>query len=309
MGSGPRRPQVPNVGDAYESTLEVTVSRDMRDLVEVASRQGALMIVLSEPCLGSRVLLAETPVEIGRGTRGGLLIDSDSVSRRHARVEWLGSSHRIIDLGSTNGTFVNGSRVTQHELRDGDRVQIGKVLLKYIAGGNIEAAYHEEFQRLMRFDALTGVFNKSSFGEALRTAANTSRSSSTPFSLMVLDIDHFKRINDTHGHVVGDSVLCELCSVAREAMGKDGVFGRVGGEEFAALCEGPLKDMTGLAERVRKATEVHSFTFEGKRLPVTVSIGVAEYGVGTNESVEALYERADAKLYEAKGAGRNRVRA
>jgi diguanylate cyclase (GGDEF)-like protein len=309
MGSGPSRPQVPNVGDAYESTLEVTVSRDMRDLVEVASRQGALMIVLSEPCLGSRVLLAETPVEIGRGTRGGLLIDSDSVSRRHARVEWLGSSHRIIDLGSTNGTFVNGSRVTQHELRDGDRVQIGKVLLKYIAGGNIEAAYHEEFQRLMRFDALTGVFNKSSFGEALRTAANTSRSSSTPFSLMVLDIDHFKRINDTHGHVVGDGVLCELCSVAREAMGPDGVFGRVGGEEFAALCEGPLKEMTALAERVRKATEVHSFTFEGKRLPVTVSIGVAEYTVGTSESVEALYERADAKLYEAKGAGRNRVRA
>jgi diguanylate cyclase len=160
----------------------------------------------------------------------------------------------------------------------------------------------------MRFDALTGVFNKSSFGEALRNAASTSRSSATPFSLMVLDLDHFKKINDTHGHVVGDGVLCELCSVAREAMGPDGTFGRVGGEEFAALLEGAsAKKMAEVAERVRKATEAHKFSFEGKRLAVTVSIGVAEYMPALSESVEELYERADAKLYEAKGAGRNRV--
>ncbi|HEX5098881.1 MAG TPA: GGDEF domain-containing protein [Polyangiaceae bacterium] len=308
MGSGPGPSQPPKVGDAYESTLEVTVSRDMRDLINVASKQQALLIVLSEPCLGSRVLLAEAPVEIGRGVRGGLLIDSDSVSRRHARVDWTGTVHKIVDLGSTNGTFVNGSRVTQHELRDGDRVQIGKVLLKYLAGGNIEAAYHEEFQRLMRFDALTGVFNKSQFGEVLRTAGQNARAG-TPLSLLVLDLDHFKKINDTYGHVVGDGVLCELCSVTREALGKEVTFGRVGGEEFAALWEGGTRArMLELAERVRKATESHPFSFEGKRLAVTVSIGVAEYQPGSDESVETLYDRADTKLYEAKAAGRNRVR-
>jgi len=305
MGSGPSRPNVPTIPDDYESTLEVTVSRDMKDIVELAKRQQALLIVLSEPCLGSRVLLAEAPVDIGRGARGGLLIDSDSVSRRHARVEWTSASHKIVDLGSTNGTFVNGSRVQSHELRDGDRVQIGKVLLKYIAGGNIEATYHEEFQRLMRFDALTGVLNKRQFGETLRSAMGGSQ----PLSLMVLDLDHFKKINDTYGHVVGDGVLCELCSVAREKLNPEAVFGRVGGEEFAVFWEGGnQQEMLELAEQLRSATEQHRFTFEGKRLSVTVSIGVAEHDRNAKETDEALYDRADAKLYEAKAAGRNAVR-
>jgi two-component system, cell cycle response regulator len=306
MGSGPTRPNVPTIPDDYESTLEVTVSRDMKDIVELAKRQQALLIVLSEPCLGSRVLLAETPVDIGRGARGGLLIDSDSVSRRHARVEWTSSSHKIVDLGSTNGTFVNGSRVQDHELRDGDRVQIGKVLLKYIAGGNIEATYHEEFQRLMRFDALTGVLNKRQFGETLRSAMGGTQR----LSLMVLDLDHFKKINDTFGHVVGDGVLMELCSVARETMkDNEAVFGRVGGEEFAVFWEGgDKKAMLALAEELRRATEEHRFTFEGKRLSVTVSIGVAEFDRNAKETDEMLYDRADAKLYEAKAAGRNTVR-
>jgi diguanylate cyclase (GGDEF)-like protein len=295
--------------DAYESTLEVTVSRDMRQVMEVAAEQQAILVVLSEPALGSRVILTEQPVEVGRGARGGLLIDSDSVSRRHARVEWSGTAHRIVDLGSTNGTFVNGSRVKSHELHDGDRVQIGKVLLKYLAGGNIEAAYHEEFQRLMRYDALTGVYNKRQFSESLRVAAQTARAGSAPLSLMVLDLDHFKRINDTHGHVVGDGVLCELCSVAREAMPSDAVFGRVGGEEFAVLWEGHgAKDMRALAEKVRTATEAHRFTFEGKRLSVSVSIGIAEHMATDDAELDSLYDRADAKLYEAKASGRNCVR-
>jgi diguanylate cyclase (GGDEF)-like protein len=296
--------------DEYESTLEVTVSRDMRGVVEVAAKQQALLIVLSEPRLGSRVLLSETAVEIGRGATGGLMLDADSVSRKHARVEWSGSNHRIVDTGSTNGTFVNGSRVQAHELRDGDRVQIGKVLLKYIATGNIEAAYHEEFQRLMRFDPLTGACNKRTFEEALRTAVTAARTAPKPLSLMVFDLDHFKRINDTHGHVAGDSVLCELASVAREAMPKELVFGRVGGEEFAALWEGSDRAaMCDVAEKVRKATASHPFSFEGKRLSLTVSAGVAERPSGSDDAPEKLYERADTKLYEAKSAGRNCVKS
>jgi diguanylate cyclase (GGDEF)-like protein len=295
--------------DYIESTLEVTVSRDLKGIIELAAHQQAQLIVLSEPRLGSRVVLGESPVEIGRGSSCSLIIDSDSVSRRHARVEWTGNGHRVVDLGSTNGTFVNGMRVGTHDLRDGDRIQFGKVLLKYVAGGNIEGNYHEELQRLMRFDPLTGVYNKRHFEEVLRVAIYATRTQVKPVSLIVFDLDHFKRINDTHGHIAGDGVLTELASVVKAELPADAVFGRVGGEEFAVVWEGVgLQPMKALAEQLREAAQAHAFRFESHPLAVTISAGVAERGVGSDETAEQLYRRADEQLYAAKAAGRNRVK-
>ena len=157
--------------DEYlESTLEVTISRDMRSVLNNAPQDQALLIVLSGPRLGTRSLLGENAVEIGRSPACHLVLDADSVSRRHARIEWNGREHQLFDLGSTNGTFLNGDRVKNGVLKDGDRVGIGKLQLKYVAGGNIEGNYHEELQRLMRFDPLTGVHNKRHFEECLRVA-------------------------------------------------------------------------------------------------------------------------------------------
>ncbi len=295
--------------DEYlESTLEVTISRDMSSLVNTAAQQQALLIVLSGPRLGTRSLLAEAPVDIGRGSACHLILDADSVSRRHARIEWTGQSHRLVDLASTNGTYLNGARVRDSLLRDGDRIGIGKALLKYMAGGNIEAAYHEEIQRLMRFDALTGVYNKRHFDESLRLAIFTTRTLPKPVSLIVFDLDHFKRINDTHGHTAGDQVLCEVAQVVKEALYPDQIFGRIGGEEFAVLWEGSgLRAASDQAERIRSRVAAHRFSFEGASFPVTVSLGVAERGIGNDEEAERLYERADDKLYQAKAGGRNRV--
>ena len=295
--------------DEYlESTLEVTISRDMRSLIRTAAQQQALLIVLSGPRLGTRSVLAEAPVEIGRGSTCQLILDADSVSRRHARIEWNGQQHRLIDLGSTNGTFVNGSRTKEALLRDGDRIGIGKALLKYVAGGNIEGAYHEEIQRLMRFDALTGVYNKRHFEESLRLAVFTTRTAPKVISLMVFDLDHFKLINDGHGHMAGDQVLCDLAKVVKEVLFPDQIFGRVGGEEFAVLWEGSgLQAATDHAEKIRLKVANHCFSFEGTTLPVTISLGIAERSSGDEEEPDRLYERADEKLYQAKANGRNRV--
>jgi len=292
--------------ELYETTLEVTISRDMRSLIRVATAQQALLLVLSGPRLGTRTVLSDVPVEIGRGSNAGLVLDADSVSRRHAKIEPMGAGHRLTDLGSTNGTYVNGTRVKDHILKDGDRVQIGKALLKYIAGGNIEGAYHEEVQRLMRFDALTGVHNKRHFDENLRIA--TSAGHSGAVSLIVLDIDHFKKVNDTHGHMAGDAVLCATATIVKQTASPDYLFARVGGEEFAVLCPNTtLPVAKACAEKIRTAVAANAPVFEDKTLPVTVSLGVAEFQPDSDESAEALYGRADEKLYQAKDSGRNRV--
>jgi diguanylate cyclase (GGDEF)-like protein len=298
---------LPESDDNYESTLEVTISRDMGTLIRVAAEQRALVLVLSGTRLGHRLVLGDAPIDIGRGSAAGLILDADSVSRKHARVERFGGGHKIVDMGSTNGTYVNGVRVKEQILKDGDRIGIGKALLKYIAGGNIEGAYHEEVQRLMRFDPLTNIFNKRHFDESLRLAVFTATGASKALSLIVFDLDHFKKVNDTYGHMAGDAVLCGATAAVQTILSPSEVFGRVGGEEFALLCaDTELGGALERAEAVRRAVMREPYTFEDKRLPVTVSAGVAQ--LADEEEAEGLFDRADAQLYAAKGAGRNCVR-
>jgi two-component system cell cycle response regulator len=298
---------LPEPDDNYESTLEVTISRDMGTLIRVAAEQRALVLVLSGSRLGHRLVLGDTPIDVGRGSAAGLILDADSVSRKHARIERFGGGHKLIDLGSTNGTYVNGVRVKEQILKDGDRIGIGKALLKYIAGGNIEGAYHEEVQRLMRFDPLTNIFNKRHFDESLRLSVFTAAGAVRPLSLIVFDLDHFKLVNDTHGHMAGDAVLCGASAAVHAILSPAEVFGRVGGEEFAVLCDDTeLEAALERAEAIRRAISREPYAFEEKKLPVTVSLGVAQLLDG--EEAEGLFDRADAQLYAAKAAGRDCVR-
>jgi diguanylate cyclase (GGDEF)-like protein len=293
--------------DIYESTLEVTISRDMGTLIRVAAEQRALLLVLSGTRLGHRLVLGDTAIDVGRGSAAGLILDADSVSRKHARIERFGGGHKIVDQGSTNGTYVNGVRIKEQILKDGDRIGIGKALLKYLAGGNIEGAYHEEIQRLMRFDPLTNVFNKRHFDESLRLSVFTATGGAKPLSLIVFDLDHFKKVNDTHGHMAGDAVLCGASLAVQKILAPTELFGRVGGEEFAVLCEDTeLQAALERAEAIRRTISFEPYCFEEKKLPVTVSVGVAQ--LAEAEEAEGLFERADGQLYAAKAAGRNCVR-
>jgi diguanylate cyclase (GGDEF)-like protein len=294
--------------DLFETTVEVTVTRDFTRSWRKSTPGQAFLVVIAGPRLGHRVLLGEETLDIGRGVGCGFQLDLDSVSRLHARIRWDGGRHFIEDLRSTNGTYVNENKVKEQPLADGDRVGIGKVLLKYLSGSNVEASYHEEIQRLMRYDGLTGIFNRSHFDETLHNVIWRARFDGSPVSLVVFDLDHFKRINDTHGHPAGDAVLRQASAVVSQLIPPGAVFARTGGEEFAVLCPGmPVAHAWQLAEHIRRAVEAALFSAEGTRIPVTVSLGVAERAA-TDQGPEALYERADTQLYAAKGAGRNCVR-
>jgi two-component system cell cycle response regulator len=214
----------------------------------------------------------------------------------------------IRDQVSTNGTYVKDEPIEEHVLRDGDFIKIGRTIFKFLTGGNIENAYHEEIYRLTTVDGLTQISNKRHFMETLEREIARGQRYQRPLSLVMFDIDHFKIINDTYGHLAGDYVLNQLANAVKQRIRREDVFARYGGEEFAiVLPEIEVPTALLFAEKVRQLVQQHEFRFEKTRIDVTISVGVA----GTERKdvePEALIKRADEQLYAAKSAGRNRVK-
>jgi diguanylate cyclase (GGDEF)-like protein len=265
----------------------------------------------SGPTMGRRHMLAEPKsgegTVIGRGPDCTIQVDEHSVSRKHARVETTPYGYVAVDLGSTNGTFVNDQPVARHPLKDGDYLRVGNCIYRFLAGGNVEAEYHEEIYRLAIVDALTEVPNKRYLLEFLNRELSRSARHHRPLAVLLFDIDHFKSVNDQHGHLCGDSVLRELAGLLRAVIRAEELLARYGGEEFVVvLPECTPDNALAVAERLRLLVEQHPFTFEGQALSVTISIGAACVQ-GEDLSPADLIGRADARLYEAKRTGRNRV--
>ena len=256
--------------------------------------------------LGRRFELQSTEMVIGRGSDSDLQVDKDSVSRRHARIERRGARWAVVDLGSTNGTYVNDSPVADKLLDDGDLVKIGAAIFKFLTGGNVEAAYHEEIYQMTIIDGLTRANNKRYFTENLERELARIARHRRPVSLVMFDIDHFKLINDNHGHLTGDHVLKELAGRVRSRVRREEIFARYGGEEFVVLLPEAGHDAAiEFAEQIRRLIERDPFLFEGDVIPVTISCGVAT--VEEELPAEGFIKLADDNLYRAKRSGRNRV--
>jgi two-component system, cell cycle response regulator len=278
---------------------------------EATSEQGqSCLVVFYGQNLGKRYFLDKDEQLIGRSDSAHVRIDQESVSRKHARLVSMGTGcWRVIDLGSTNGTFVNDHPVAEAELRNGDMLRIGQTIFKYLDGTNIETKYHEEFFRLTAIDGLTQAYSKRFLLETLEREFYRAIRHSRPLSLAMLDIDHFKQINDKYGHLAGDTILREMSGIILRNIRREDVFARYGGEEFALVFpETDREQAVQISEKLRKLIEAYPFSFKGKGIPVTVSFGVAEAGGPENvESMQDFIACADAKLYEAKQTGRNRV--
>jgi diguanylate cyclase (GGDEF)-like protein len=297
-----------------ESWDEDTTSTDTAELTAVpgdsALRNRPCLTVLTGTATGQTFKLPRGNAEIGRAQDSLVRLVDDGVSRQHARLRLETDQLWVEDLGSRNGTFVNGAKITEKTpLRDGDKIQVGRTtVLRFAYHDEIDESFHENLMSSALRDPLTRLFNKRYFLDRLDSELKFARRHETSVSLLMLDIDHFKKINDTHGHLAGDAVLINFANVLTRAVRNEDVVARFGGEEIAVILRAiPLEPALHLAERLRKLVEQTVTPFGGLELRATVSLGAAGYPATRAETIEALIQAADKALYRAKDAGRNRV--
>lgn len=277
--------------------------------IEKAKAQNAMLVIIRGTPQGKRFNLKEPKLIIGRDKLADIQITDPNISRKHALVHRQGDSYYIADYGSRNGTYLNDQKIDHDmELKKEDMIKIGTTVMKFIPQGHLEALYHGNLTNAAYIDNLTQVYNRNYISEVLEAEFKRARALHSDFSLIMFDIDHFKKINDTHGHDAGDYVLRELATtIKRQGLRERDLLGRYGGEEFLLLLTNSAIDKaTEVAERIREAIASHKFIYEGKEIDVTISLGVAKV---TQElhSEKDLIKIADIALYESKNKGRNRV--
>lgn len=288
------------------------LQRPVMPVPKKQTAQGEACIILLHPPgpdIGRRTALDRERYVVGREADADLVISRSSVSRHHAQMARDGDGAWYVqDLGSTNGTFVNEGRIERKSLIDGDQIRFGDAIFKFLIGSNVESAYHEEIYRMTILDGLTGVHNKRYFLEFLERELASAHRHQHPLTLVMFDIDHFKRVNDDRGHLCGDAVLKELCNRIKPRIRREDLFARYGGEEFAAVLNVTALDGgVRFAEHIRRLIEATPFEFDGQVFPVTCSLGVASVISEAGIDSQRLIHRADTNLYEAKRRGRNQV--
>jgi len=290
---------------------------DLTQKVEVKHIEGlkkyddCLVLIYTEgPDLGKRFDLKGKIISIGRDPDNDIYIDEETVSRQHAKIEKKGGKTTIIDIKSTNGTYLNDLRLEpyiEYTLKDGDRIKIGRTIFKYLSGNAIESLYYEEIHKMAIMDGLTGLYNKRYFLETLEKELARAKRYARPLSLIMIDIDFFKKVNDTYGHLAGDHVLKESGEILLSRVRREEIVARYGGEEISILMPETNRSGAGkVAEEMRQRIEAHVFLFAGKKINITISAGVAEAIEADYDSKEFI-KIADTRLYQAKKEGRNKV--
>jgi two-component system cell cycle response regulator len=303
-----RKPSDPNDSSDSDHVRAKTVVTAISRISDRALGKEACLVLIYGEDLGKKYNLNTASVMLGRSSKCDIQIDQESISRNHSKIVNTGKSLLIRDLGSTNGTYVNDAPIEEHVLQHNDIIKIGRTIFKFLTGGNVENAYHEEIYRLTTVDGLTQISNKRFFTETLEREVARAHRYQRPLSLVMFDLDHFKKINDTYGHLAGDYVLKQLASTVKQKIRKEDLFARYGGEEFAiVLPEIALEPSLTLAEKIRQLVEQHEFRFENTPIAVTISMGVATMGERSRD-LEGLIRSADELLYTAKAEGRNQVR-
>jgi len=296
--------------EALERTAVVNLNdlrKDIGGKRQVKDRH--LLIRARGAQLGQVLKLGQQSHRIGRANDCEIWLSDDGVSRRHANILFESGVYTIEDTGSANGTFVGGQKVERATLRDGDLIQFGpQAVFRYSVADEGQEQLLRQLYEASVTDALTGANNREHFDSQLRMELSFSRRHGTDLSVVMFDVDHFKRVNDTFGHPVGDEVLVEISKATRRLVRNEDVFARYGGEEFVLILRGiALDGARVVGERLRERIAELSIVTDKGPLKVTVSVGCASFASTPEATAESLVQLADKRLYAAKRGGRNRV--
>lgn len=274
-----------------------------------ASNQCVVLVRLDGVEAGSLISLGAERCAIGRHHSNQVQLHEDGVSRFHAQITWTGQAHVIEDLASSNGTWVRGRRVTRAALCDGDLMQFGaQACFRFTVTDGVHERLLRQMHQSSTRDALTGAYNRRHFDERLHAELAYAVRHHTELGLVMFDIDHFKRVNDTLGHPAGDAVIRHIAAVVAAQLRGEDTLARYGGEEFVVLLRATTaKDTVRVAERIRSRVDVLPARVERRLIPVSVSAGCASLSECDESTGAEMLKRADERLYAAKRAGRNRV--
>ncbi len=286
---------------------QVRIKRPKGEKVKLEKRP--CLIVVEGDYLGEIFPLEQASIVIGRADESDIVFAESGISRCHAMLQKEEQGYSIADMRSTNGTEVNGEIVEKATLVDGDKITIGDVGLKFCYQDDIDTEYHMQLRNMAVKDGLTRIYNKRYFMDTLEKEFIYAGRHQLPLSVVIFDIDHFKKFNDTYGHQAGDFVLRSVAGIIDKGIRGYDIFARYGGEEFVFLLRGLEQSVAvAFAERIRRLVEECKFSYEDQELNVTISVGVATANEETPfKSDQDLVARADKFLYKAKAAGRNCV--
>jgi two-component system cell cycle response regulator len=280
-----------------------------RHLTTPEQRDRALLVRTDAQNAGQVLKLDGPKFGLGRHPDNQACIDDDGISRFHARISVDGEKYWVEDLGSSNGTYINGRRVTSCELNNGDTLNLGpRVSFRFSSATAHEERVLKQLYESSVRDPLTGAFNRHYFSSQLSSEVAYAARHDTPLSVVLLDIDFFKKVNDTHGHLGGDAALVHLTNVFAKGLRTEDLLARYGGEEFVILLRGiPVDRAVAVADRLRVSLESQPVVHGETTFCVTASFGCASLGCCAGAAPEVLLETADRRLYRAKETGRNRV--
>ncbi len=303
------KPEAYGVDDVSEERTAVVSLNDLRAKQRIELKDRHLLVRVRGAQLGRVTRLPLTPMRIGRAQDCELWLADDGVSRRHARIFAEDMHYVIEDTQSANGTFIGGQRIEHQILRDGDMVQFGpQAVFRYSITDESQEALLRQLYDASVTDALTGAANREHFDAQLRAELSYARRHKTDLSLVLFDVDHFKKVNDTYGHPVGDQVLVQIANTVRREVRNEDVFARYGGEEFALVLRGiDIAGARAVGERLRVKVSQFRIPLENGDFGVTISIGCASLATLADQTPEALILASDQRLYAAKRGGRNRV--